>query len=207
MSKAAPFTVQCSLNAPMRKLGSIIIVALGTLCLTLPGNAQTPSTTPLYLFTTGSGQISPFQDGQLLTVGQTYELQAISDPGFQFSDWRPVIVFSFTQYTLGPDGNTNTIIGETPSPGSVYSSQPVLDFTMQPLTVLYNVPGVRTVTQSIGWQADFLPTPEPSPLALMAGGLMLEAIWRARRTNASGLWSCWKFLRSYQPKPPSGFKS
>jgi len=160
------------------------------LCFALRGHAQTPSTTPLYLFTTGSGQISPFITGELLTVGQNYEMQASPDPGYQFSDWRPVNVLFFTEFTVDAEGNplppiTSTVL----SPGAIYSDQSVLDFTMQPSTVVIDVPGVRTVTQSQGWQANFVPTPEPSTLALMfSGGTAIVLLLRARSRRALG-WS------------------
>jgi hypothetical protein len=157
----------------MRTLRFITLLALTTLCLPLRGNAQTPSTTPLYLFTTGSGQISPFTNGEPLTVGQTYELQAIPDPGSEFSDWRHVNVFFETQYLVNTVNNTtNILISEIPSPGPVYSSQPILDFTMQPETVIIDNPGSLTITESQGWQADFVATPEPPTVALIASGLM-----------------------------------
>ena len=157
----------------MRKLGSIILVALTALCFAFPGFAQTPSTTPLYLFTTGSGQISPFVNGELLTVGQTYEMQAMPDPGSVFSGWQPINIFTFTEFTVDPEGNplppiTSTVL----SPEPVSSEDSVLDFTMQPLMVISDTPA-RMVTESFGWQANFVPAPEPSTLAvLMVGGLM-----------------------------------
>jgi hypothetical protein len=165
----------------MRTLRFIALLALGTLCLTLHGFAQTPSTTPLYLFTTGSGQISPFSNGQLLTVGQTYELQASPDPGFLFSDWQPVNVFVFTEYIVDSGGNTNMVTSEEVSPVPAYSNQPILDFTMQPLTVILDNPGSSTITQSEGWQADFVATPEPSTLVLTASGLMAIVLLRRVR--------------------------
>ena len=170
----------------MRKLGSIILVALAALCFALPGFAQTPSTTPLYLFTTGSGQISPFQNGQLLTVGQTYEMQAMPDPGSVFSSWQPINIFTFTEFTVDPEGNPNPPVTSTVlSPGSVYGEQPVLDFTMQPLTVILDTPA-RTVTEGVGWQVNFVPTPEPSTLVLMVGGLMaVVLVQRMRFRRAS----------------------
>jgi hypothetical protein len=51
-----------------------------------------------------------------------------------------------------------------------YSYQPTLEFTMQPDTVIANNPGL-TVVQSYGWQANFVPVPEPSSIALIACGL------------------------------------
>jgi hypothetical protein len=190
----------------MRTLRFIALLALGILCLTLHGYAQVPSTTPLYLFTTGSGQISPFTDGELLTVGQSYEMQAIPDSGFVFSSWQPVDIYTFTEFTFDQSGNplppiTSTVL----SLGATYTEGPVLDFTMQPLSVILDTPA-RTVTESFGWQANFVPTPEPSPLALMASGLMYAAILSARRMSANGSWPSWKSRLSCQRRQRCGFR-
>lgn len=183
-----------------------MIVALGTMCFARPGNAQVPSTTPLYLFTTGSGQISPFTDGEFLTVGQTYEMQAIPDSGFMFGSWQPINIFTFTEFTLDAEGNPNPPISSTVlSPEPIYSEEPVLDFTMQPLTVILDTPA-RTVTESFGWQANFVPAPEPSPLALMASGLMYAAILSARRMSANGSWPFLKSCLSCQRRQRCGFR-
>lgn len=153
----------------MRKLAFIVIAML---CCARSTNAQAPVYAPLSLFITGSGEISPFTDGQLLEVGQSYEMTATPDSGYLFSSWQPVNIFTFSEYTSDAQGNpTAPIISTVLSPTGQYIVQPVLDFTMQPVTEILDVPEVRTVTQSAGWQANFVPTPEPSIFALIVCGL------------------------------------
>jgi hypothetical protein len=189
----------------MRKLASIILVALGTFCAPRTSNAQDPVYAPLSLFTTGEGSISPFTDGQMLEVGQDYTMEADPSPGFAFSSWQPIDVLTFTEIFF--DGVTPvTHVAVLLQPDPVSSEDPVLDFTMQPLTVVLDTPA-RTITEGVGWQANFVPTPEPSTLVLMAGGLMPAAFWMARRMSANGSWPCWKFLRSRQRRQPCEFKS
>jgi hypothetical protein len=195
---------KCGVNT-MRKLVSIIVVALGTFCSASSSNAQGPVYAPLSLFTTGDGMITPFTDGQMLEVGQDYTMEAVPSLGFAFSSWQPVNIITFTEIFFdGVNPITHTSVLLQPDP--VTSEEPVLDFTMQPLNVLVDT-GTRTVTEGTGWQANFVPTPEPSTLALMVCGLMQAAFWTARRMSASGSSPCWKSPRSCQPKPPSGFKS
>jgi hypothetical protein len=52
---------------------------------------------PLYVFTNGDGTITPYQSGQMLEVGQTYDLTATPDFGYEFSSWEPVDVSVITQ--------------------------------------------------------------------------------------------------------------
>ena len=113
------------------------------------------STAPLHLFVNGSGSISPFIDGQMLNIGQNYEMTAIPDAGSVFSSWQPVNVFTFTNITINPDGSTNPpTISVVPSLVPAYTNQASLDFTMQPVTVLTSTPSL-TITESTGWQANF----------------------------------------------------
>ncbi len=112
---------------------------------------------PLLLFTNGAGRIFPFDDGQMLEVGRRYFMVAIPDRGFAFSSWQPVNVFTFTEYVRDGSGGiierTSTVVIPTPE----YIKEPVLRFTMEPEQVLFDIPNVRVVTQSTGWQANFVP--------------------------------------------------
>jgi hypothetical protein len=130
---------------------------------------------PLYLFTAGNGSITPLQNGQSLEVGQTYDMTAVPDAGFAFSSWQPVQVFVFTQITLDAQGNPNPPITSTvASPVPQYTYDPDLEFTMQPEMSILNNPGVETITEDSGWQANFTPVPEPSTWALLiVGGALL----------------------------------
>ncbi len=160
------------------------MVALAMLCFTRPGRAQDTNTAPLYLFIAGSGEISQLQNGQMLNVGQDYEMTALPDAGFIFSSWQQVNIFTFEQITIDANGNPNPpIISQVTSPVPPSVFQPVLDFTMQPEMVLLNNPGVETITQSSGWQANFTPTPEPTVLALTTFGLMIISLNRKTRRN------------------------
>jgi hypothetical protein len=107
-------------------------------------------------------------------------MQAIPDLGYQFSDWQPVDIFFFIQQVPTGGGITNTVVTEVQSPLPEYSDQSILDFTMQPGTVITSTENLE-VTQSEGWQADFTPTPEPSTIFLMTGGLMAVVLVRHAR--------------------------
>jgi hypothetical protein len=60
-----------------------------------------------------------------------------------------------------------------------YFTVPVLPFTMQPVQVLYNTNG-SALTEGSGWQANFVPIPEPSVIALIACGVTAMALLRHR---------------------------
>jgi hypothetical protein len=115
------------------------------------------SYTPLMLFTNGNGRILPFRDGQMLETGRTYFMAAIPDRGYAFSSWQPIVIFTFIEYTRGPSGNLVERTSEDTVPEAQYTPDPILRFTMQPEQVLFDIPNVRTVTQSFGWQANFVP--------------------------------------------------
>ena len=97
-----------------------------------PQSRAQATVAPLFLYTNGSGSISPLSGGQMLTVGQVYDLQANPDPGFLFGSWQPVNVFTITEITLNSDGTTNApLYPWLASPVPDYTLQPALQFTMQ----------------------------------------------------------------------------
>ena len=156
----------------MRKFVFITMFTLATVCFVHRSYAQGVLYAPLMLFTSGAGGISPFQDGQSLEVGQDYDMEAISDDGFVFSSWQPVNVFSFSQVAynaidLSPI-STNTSITLSAVPD--FTEQTVLAFTMQPESVIVDTPSLM-ITESSGWQANFVPVPEPSSITLIICGL------------------------------------
>jgi hypothetical protein len=99
-------------------------------------------------------------------------MEAIPDDGFVFSSWQPVNVFSFSQVAynaidLSPI-STNTSITLSAVPD--FTEQTVLAFTMQPESVIVDTPSLM-ITESSGWQANFVPVPEPSSITLIICGL------------------------------------
>jgi hypothetical protein len=119
-------------------------------------NAQ-ESLTPLYLSITGQGSITPFQNGQLLEVGQNYDMTATPDVDYVFSSWQPVNVFITTISITNFPGEMFTITNMVFSPVPDFTDTPTLNFTMQPQLLL-----AQNLWESSGWQANFVATPEPS---------------------------------------------
>ncbi len=116
--------------------------------------------------------------------GRIVEVAALPDAGFIFGSWQQVNIFTFEQITIDANGNPNPPL----SPRSRHrfrrpSSNPSSISPMQPEMVLLNNPGVRNVTQSSGWQANFTPAPEPTVLALTTFGLMIISLNRKNERN------------------------
>jgi len=178
----------------MRSFVLIAIFILTAIGICQRSCGQDVTNAPLYLYVTGSGSVTPLQNGQSLVAGQTYDMQAIPAPGFAFDSWSGVNVFIFVETNLNPDGTTNApITSVIPSPTPPLFFEPTLEFIMQPQEVLFDVPGVRTVTRSEGWQVNFVPVPEPSSLALILCGLAFAAVMNCagkarerRRSTAEG---------------------
>jgi hypothetical protein len=171
-----------SITPLMEKFMSSIMAAVATVCFVHQSFAQGVSDAPLSLFINGAGSVSLLQDGQPLEVGQSYTMTAIPGSGSAFSSWQPVNVFTFMEFTYDSNGDPNppmvsTVLSLVPS----YTYQPALEFTMQPVTVIYDLPGIRSITQSNGWQVNFVPVSEPSCLALMLYGFTLPMFHWGRR--------------------------
>ena len=149
-------------------------------CLAQPGFSQ-DTLAPLYLFTNGDGTITPYQSGQMLEVGQAYDITATAADGNEFSSWQPVNVFIFTQTNYDPNGEpilppTVSIVASV-VPTNIYGS--VLEFTMQDDVTLTSV-GNLNITQAFGWQADFVPVPEPAEATIVGYGFAAMAVARRR---------------------------
>src|ERR1700677_1244561 len=84
----------------MIRMGFILVIVY----LAQSGFSQ-DTLAPLYLFTNGDGTISPYQSGQMLDVGQTYDLTATAANGYEFNSWQPVNVFIFTQTSYDSNGD------------------------------------------------------------------------------------------------------
>ncbi len=163
---------------------TLLLLGTGMLLVSAPsGRAQGTTLAPLYLATTGSGTISPFQNAQLLEVGQSYSMTATADPDFLFNNWQAVNVFTLTAYIIDVSGSvpvTNINVSVTRSPRPEFFPTPVLQFTMQPEQLLYSTPA-STLTECVGWQANFVPVPEPTPVILVGVGMPVIILIRHRR--------------------------
>ncbi|HXC34426.1 MAG TPA: hypothetical protein VNV43_01040 [Candidatus Acidoferrales bacterium] len=119
---------------------------------------ETQSPLPLYI--SGSGKIVPFQDGQMLDDGRDFVMTAVPNKGYVFASWQQVNIFTFDEYFLNSNGQ---LIEQTSAVPSFSPPEPeknrVLHFTMQPEQYLFDDPNVRIITQSVGWQANFVPAP------------------------------------------------
>ena len=125
---------------------------------------------PLYLATNGPGFVLPLHSGQMLEVGRKYAMVALPDRGYVFTNWNAVNVFTVTAYeidyaTVPPTTIPITFTDYSPLPPS--SNDPLLIFTMQPeiseteSSTNGDVVDEETITESHGWQANFVPAPEP----------------------------------------------
>jgi hypothetical protein len=111
---------------------------------------------PLSLFISGEGKIVPFDDGQMLQVGREYVMRATPDRGYVFTNWTPVILFTFTEFITDQFGNIIARSTTVASPSPEQVKDPLLRFTMQPEEVLFDSPA-RKITMRTGWQANFAP--------------------------------------------------
>ena len=163
----------------MQKFIFVLLVTLGAVCFTRQSYSQ-GTLAPLYLSTTGSGSITPLQDGQLLEVGQSYDMTAVPDSGFVFSSWQPANVFVLTEVVNDGSGDLVTNTSVTTSLTLDYIEPASLTFTMQAVIFLEDSPS-RTLTQNSGWQANFVLVPEPSAITLTACGFITLVLLRQRR--------------------------
>ncbi|HUA39139.1 MAG TPA: hypothetical protein VMA35_12170 [Candidatus Sulfopaludibacter sp.] len=156
------------------KFTLITSAALVILCIAHQGFSQ-GTLAPLYLSTNGDGTITPLQNGQLLEVGQDYEMTANPASGYVFSSWQPVNVFT----SISIITNAGTVFGTTNmvySPLPAYTYTTTLTFTMQPQMVIGG--GDPILTESIGWQANFVAVPEPLDTMLIACGFLTVVVFR-----------------------------
>lgn len=157
--------------------------AQGTLSAFQP---QDTSYAPLLISTNGSGTITPYNSGQLLVVGQNYTLTATPAEGWLFAGWAAAWVFTDTEITINSFGATNPPIVSTiwsSTPGTL-GTQNQFTFTMPSINVVYDSPGIRTLTQEQGFVANFVPVPEPAtaPLWLVGAAAVILLLLRRRTT-------------------------
>jgi hypothetical protein len=132
--------------------------------------AMTGPMAPLLVFTNGSGSIFAIAHSgggsflvnpdDMLPVGDHITLFAIPAPGYEFKSWQPANVFFFEETTLNSQMQPNPeVTSEVVSPTPREILSPVLEFRLSRLNIIYDFPGVRTISQGSGWQADFEPLP------------------------------------------------
>jgi hypothetical protein len=108
------------------------------------------------LLINGPGRVLPFRDGQLLEVGPEYRMQAIPKRGSTFAGWNKVNVFTFNIWTVDGFGNPTNVISTDVSPVQGLLRSPILRFTVQSSNVLEEIPGSITISETTGWQANFV---------------------------------------------------
>jgi hypothetical protein len=155
----APPDIRASFDDPtlfMKRFHLITLVAM----IAASGASQTyaqSTEAPLCLFINGGGSVSPLTNGEFLEVGQDYNMVATPAAGFAFDSWQPVNVFTMTNFIYDTNGNSTPEASFDIAPIPTFTNQLSLDFIMQPVAVLIDIPGDITVTESRGWQANFDP--------------------------------------------------
>ena len=112
---------------------------------------------PLSLTISGQGIVFPFEDGEQLPIGWSFVMTAIPDHGYVFTGWQKVNVTTITELTDDLEGHPNPPVISTivePVPGLI--RQPTLRFLVQAPMVIIGPPNQLTVTESTGWQANFI---------------------------------------------------
>ena len=157
----------------------LILITLATLIAASSATRTCAQETnsPLALFINGGGSVSPLTNGELLQVGQSYNMVATPHAGFVFNSWQPVEVYTLTSIIIDTiNGGFHTNVSDIVSPLPTFTNEPSLSFIMQPVDVLYNANG-NTLTLSRGWQANF----GPVALSIQVSGSAVILIW----TNSS----------------------
>jgi hypothetical protein len=109
----------------------------------------------------GWGFITPGYNGALLQIGKTYALSAKAGPGFVFTNWSRLTVFTTVQTNYTTLGQpilppvTSTVISAV-----VFTNTAVLQFTMGVPTILASGNG-ESVLEQTGYQANFFDVQKP----------------------------------------------
>jgi hypothetical protein len=138
----------------MKKLFILFILILPVFY----SQGQDSRLSPLLIYKNGDGRVAPFENGRMLVTGRRYHMLAVPDRRYEFSSWQEVDVFTFTQYEY--DENGERIEPPTVSTDVTLMPQhvdnPYLTFTMEPESLIIDSTNL-VVTESIGWQANFVP--------------------------------------------------
>jgi hypothetical protein len=143
----------------MKRFGQFLSAILLLVCFASRAFAQ-DTYAPLFLYTNGAGCLTSLTNGQTLEVGQNYEMTASPATGYVFSGWQVMNVYVLDEVVpIQGSGlfSTNESIIRSPVDG-IYTNGVTLQFTMQPENVLLSTTN-RTLTQSMGWAANFVPVP------------------------------------------------
>jgi hypothetical protein len=166
----ANWLIMAQTFSPLIRICVLLIVLLAGPCLQaqLALDAPDPffrdnrdnhddASAPLSLTISGQGRVFPFEDGEQLPIGWSFVMTAIPDHGYVFTGWQKVNAFTITQVVLNGEGNPEPPIismNVVPVPGLI--RQPTLRFQVQAPMVLFDERGVETITESTGWQANFV---------------------------------------------------
>src|SRR5262245_35108477 len=96
-----------------------IIAAIVLVVITAGGAAEVygqETNASLALFIKGGGSVAPLTNGQLLVVGQSYNMVATPDAGYVFDNWQPVNVFTTTNFVVDTNGVTIPVVSTVVSP-------------------------------------------------------------------------------------------
>lgn len=78
-----------------------------------------------------------------------------------------------------------------PSLGATNSYAAELEFIMQPLTAITPDNEDPTISEIAGWQANFVPVPEPSDVEIIVCGFAAVALLWRRRPGKQPRCRCW----------------
>jgi hypothetical protein len=172
----------CNVFRFLKRRALVTWFALAMACFAHVGYSQ-GTLAPLYLFTNGDGSITPYQSRQMLEAGQTYDITATPDAGYQFNSWEPVVIFIITQTNYDDTGNPvlppHSVHGSMVLATNIYGAD--LEFTLQNVMDITSEGTNPSIIEAFGWQANFVPIPEPADAVITAYGFAVIAMARRRR--------------------------
>jgi hypothetical protein len=191
-SHAGQLETPCIVSSIFKRSVLMALFALAIVCFAQPGYSQGTlgTLTPLYIFTNGDGSITPYQSGQMLGVGLIYDMTATPDAGYQFSSWEPVNIFITTQTNYDAEGDPILpplqFIDPSVVPTNIYGAD--LEFTMQDVMEVSPAGSNPNIIEAFGWQANFVPVPEPADVVIVGCGLAVMVAVRCRQRYSQKPW-------------------